>query len=625
MPSPRKRADVLLVERGLFESRARAQAAIEAGLVTANDKPVAKASESIPADAVLQAQPAHPFVSRGGVKLAGALEHYPIEIEDHVCLDVGASTGGFTEVLLANGASLVFSIDVGRGQLHPSLHGHPKIVSMEETDIRGFEGKRLPHAAGCRRDRRQLHFAESRAAGGAVAGGRADASAGADQAAIRGASENIPSAASSATRRCIRRSATTSRRSRRRSAAPISRCFRPRSRAATAISNSSSARAVAERLAIDHVGHRGDGVGFAGGESRVRAVHAGRRNRRGRRRRRSSRPPALTRIEHASPQRIAPFCRYFGVCGGCAIQHWQPEAYRAWKRGIVVETLEHAGIACEVDALIDAHGAGRRRITVHARRGSDGELRTGFAAASSHAIVAIDDCPILDPGAARRARRRAGAGRSAEARRQAARYPGHRGRATASTSMCAAPARCRRRDRDAVRDRRAARPGAADPPWRTGADAHPADDRDRRGASDLAAGLVPAGDRRRRRSAGGAGDRTLQARQTYRRSVLRGRTVRAAARGKSAGRGVRQRCRRGRGAAEGGDLDLRAEAGQGRGARPVPASADAAGTARLRHRRVRSAAAGRAGAGPATRGQQDSGRGRGVLQRRDLRARCARS
>ena len=143
-PPARKRADVLLVERGLFESRARAQAAIEAGLVTADNKLVAKASENIAADAVLQAQPAHPFVSRGGVKLSGALERYPIEIEDHVCLDVGASTGGFTEVLLAQGASLVFSIDVGREQLHPSLHGHPKIVSMEETDIRGFEGKRLP-------------------------------------------------------------------------------------------------------------------------------------------------------------------------------------------------------------------------------------------------------------------------------------------------------------------------------------------------------------------------------------------------------------------------------------------------------------------------------------------------
>lgn len=139
-----KRADVLLVERGLFESRARAQAAIEAGLVIANDKQVTKASETIATDAVIEAQPAHPFVSRGGVKLSGALERYPIDIENHVCLDVGASTGGFTEVLLANGASLVFAIDVGREQLHPSLRGHPNVVSMEETDIRAFEGKRLP-------------------------------------------------------------------------------------------------------------------------------------------------------------------------------------------------------------------------------------------------------------------------------------------------------------------------------------------------------------------------------------------------------------------------------------------------------------------------------------------------
>ena len=144
MSSPRKRIDLLLVERGLFESRARARAAIEAGLVVANDKPVVKPSETIPADAVLKAEPAHPYVSRGGVKLADALEQYRIDVEGHVCLDVGASTGGFTEVLLANGAARVFAVDVGHGQLHASLQGHPNIVSMEATDIRKYEGKRLP-------------------------------------------------------------------------------------------------------------------------------------------------------------------------------------------------------------------------------------------------------------------------------------------------------------------------------------------------------------------------------------------------------------------------------------------------------------------------------------------------
>jgi 23S rRNA (cytidine1920-2'-O)/16S rRNA (cytidine1409-2'-O)-methyltransferase len=139
-----KRVDVLLVERGLFESRTRARAAIEAGLVTANNRLVVKPSEVLPADVTLQAQAAYPYVSRGGVKLAGALNDYPVDVEGHICLDVGSSTGGFTEVLLANGAELVFAVDVGRAQLHPSLRGHPRIVSMEQTDIRKFEGKRLP-------------------------------------------------------------------------------------------------------------------------------------------------------------------------------------------------------------------------------------------------------------------------------------------------------------------------------------------------------------------------------------------------------------------------------------------------------------------------------------------------
>src|SRR5262249_35199265 len=117
MTSSGKRIDVLLVERGLFDSRARARAAIDAGLVVAIDRPVIKPSEVAPGDAALKAEPPHPYVSRGGVKLAAALEQYPVEVEGHVCLDVGASTGGFTEVLLANGAAMVFAVDVGHGQL----------------------------------------------------------------------------------------------------------------------------------------------------------------------------------------------------------------------------------------------------------------------------------------------------------------------------------------------------------------------------------------------------------------------------------------------------------------------------------------------------------------------------
>src|SRR6202790_2642674 len=198
---------------------------------------------------------------------------------------------------------------------------------------------------------------------------------------------------------CTRKSATTSQASSPRSDAPAFRYFRPRSRVATATSNSSSARAVVERLVIDHVGHRGDGVALAGGESvyvpytlggetvevaPVPGHHPDRRR--------------LLQVEHASEARIAPFCPHFTVCGGCAIQHWEVERYRAWKREIVVETLALSKIECDVAPLIDAHGLGRRRITLHARIGTHDVLKVGFAAANSHDIIPVDRCPILAPG-----------------------------------------------------------------------------------------------------------------------------------------------------------------------------------------------------------------------------------
>jgi len=155
---------------------------------------------------------------------------------------------------------------------------------------------------------------------------------------------------------------------------------------------------VVERLIIDHVGHRGDGVAFADGQTvyvpyalagetvEVDAVpdHPDRRR--------------LLQVERASPQRVTPFCQHFAVCGGCAIQHWEAERYRAWKRDIVVETLAQAKLDCEVAPLIDAHGLGRRRITLHARIGTHDVLKVGFAAANSHDIIPVDRCPILAPG-----------------------------------------------------------------------------------------------------------------------------------------------------------------------------------------------------------------------------------
>jgi 23S rRNA (uracil1939-C5)-methyltransferase len=155
---------------------------------------------------------------------------------------------------------------------------------------------------------------------------------------------------------------------------------------------------VVERLVIDHVGHRGDGVAVAegqnlyvpytlGGETvEVSAVPAHPDRRR------------LLIVERASPERIKPFCPHFAVCGGCAIQHWRAEGYQAWKRDIVVETLAQARLACPVDPLIDAHGLGRRRITLHARMSAHKVLKVGFAAAGSHDIIPVDRCPILAPG-----------------------------------------------------------------------------------------------------------------------------------------------------------------------------------------------------------------------------------
>jgi 23S rRNA (cytidine1920-2'-O)/16S rRNA (cytidine1409-2'-O)-methyltransferase len=139
----RQRADRLLVARGLFESRARAQAAIDAGRVIADGIVVRKPAEEISDAALIEAESEHPYVSRGGVKLAFAFEHFALGVKDHVCLDVGASTGGFAEVMLQNGARRVYAVDVGSKQLHPRLRGEERIVSLEETDIRALDPVRL--------------------------------------------------------------------------------------------------------------------------------------------------------------------------------------------------------------------------------------------------------------------------------------------------------------------------------------------------------------------------------------------------------------------------------------------------------------------------------------------------
>lgn len=149
---------------------------------------------------------------------------------------------------------------------------------------------------------------------------------------------------------------------------------------------------VSERVIIDHIGHQGDGVVRGEGApifvsytlpgETVEIERAGER-------------AVLRAVIAPSAERIAPICPHFGVCGGCALQHWQEAGYRAWKRELVVAALKQAGVTAEVGALIDAHGEGRRRAVLHARRGGGTGLTVGFAGRRSHAIVPIERCPVL--------------------------------------------------------------------------------------------------------------------------------------------------------------------------------------------------------------------------------------
>jgi len=143
-----RRADLALVARGLFESRAKAKAAIEAGRVTADGKRVVRPSDLISDTAVVAAEAAHPWVGRGALKLDHALDLWPVPVQGRVVLDVGASTGGFTEVCLARGAARVYAVDVGRGQLHARVAADPRVTSLESVDVRALDRVKVPEPCG---------------------------------------------------------------------------------------------------------------------------------------------------------------------------------------------------------------------------------------------------------------------------------------------------------------------------------------------------------------------------------------------------------------------------------------------------------------------------------------------
>ncbi len=142
--SSRKRADLLLVERGLAESRTRAQALLLAGRVYAGEQRIDKSGTLLPADIELEVRGGERFVSRGGHKLEGALEALELDVEGAVAIDVGASTGGFTDCLLQHGAARVYAVDVGQGQLAQKLRDDERVVVMDRTNARHLEPSSFP-------------------------------------------------------------------------------------------------------------------------------------------------------------------------------------------------------------------------------------------------------------------------------------------------------------------------------------------------------------------------------------------------------------------------------------------------------------------------------------------------
>lgn len=145
MKTDRQRIDLLLVERGFFPSRERAQAAVLAGLVRVDGAPVGKPGLKLAPDAAIEVvSPSCPYVSRGGLKLEGAIRGFALEVEGRVCLDVGASTGGFTDCLLQNGAARVYAVDVGYGQLAWRLRCDPRVIAIERTNARHLGRQKIP-------------------------------------------------------------------------------------------------------------------------------------------------------------------------------------------------------------------------------------------------------------------------------------------------------------------------------------------------------------------------------------------------------------------------------------------------------------------------------------------------
>ena len=393
----RKRLDLALVERGLAATRARARDAILRGHVRVDGTAATRPARAVPAAAAITVDdPATAYVSRGGLKLAAALDAFLFPVAGVTAIDIGASTGGFTQVLLERGASRVFAIDVGHGQLAASLKADPRVVSREGLNARDLTAGDIAGPIGA--VVADVSFISLRLVLPPALALTLPGAWGVFlvEAAVRGRPRRRRARAASSRDAALaeqRRRRTSQRGSRPPSAGASLASSPRRSPAATAIANSCSRPAVAETVTIESLGAGGDGVAeTADGRVFVPYTLPGETveiERTGDRAR-------LLQIIVGSPDRIAPASPHFGVCGGCQVQHLARAAYHAWKRAVVVHSLRLHGIEAEVEPIHPVMPGSRRRAVFSAINHTEG-VALGFNQRGGETIVPLADCPVLLP------------------------------------------------------------------------------------------------------------------------------------------------------------------------------------------------------------------------------------
>eukprot|EP00913_Durusdinium_trenchii_P026892 g25227.t1 len=369
-----QRLDQLLVALDLFPSRARARDAITRGTVTVNGKVVAKPSLSFPADAAITVDdPAQDYVSRAALKLVAALDHFRLDPAGHDCLDVGASTGGFTQVLLERGAAHVTAIDVGHDQMHPRLASDPRVTNLEGLNARYLAAEDY--------DERAITFIVS------------DVSFISLKLALAPALDLAEPGAF-----CVLL------------VKPQFEAGREAISKAGLLKEPETAPAVAaelERWMVEDLGWTSLGLipsPIAGGDGNgpdgpvyvpyalpgeILAIA------------RNGSHGTVMSTSNLSPDRVAPPCRHFGpdsdACGGCSLQHLADEPYHAFKRSLVVDALRSKGLTPEVGDLVIARPGERRRMVFSVRQ-TEKELLLGLNRAETNQIFSVIECPITSPG-----------------------------------------------------------------------------------------------------------------------------------------------------------------------------------------------------------------------------------